>query len=154
MKILNIMCIAGVIMVLTVVAIMPKSLPEEYCKEIVFEFPVEKGESFGVVSYYGEKWDGRTTANMEIYNCLLLTCASPVLPFNTILEITNLENNKSVIVRVNDRGPYKMHPDGKVIKPLKPHPIRKLDLSKASFKAIGALNKGLLNVKYKVVGIE
>ena len=122
---------------------------KDYKKE---EVPTKKKIHYGIVSYYGEYWNGRTTANMEIYNCDSLTCASPTLKFNTLVRVTNIENNKSIIVRVNDRGPYKMDKKGKALKPLIPHPTRILDLSKESFKSIGELEKGLLNVKYEIVG--
>lgn len=127
-------------------------IPEMTTKKEILEVPTEKGVYYGVASYYGEKWNGRTTANMEIYDCELLTCASPTLPFNTKIKVTNLDNGKSVIIRVNDRGPYKMNSEGKAIFPLKPHPKRVLDLSKKSFRSIGDLKKGLLNIKYEIVG--
>lgn len=107
--------------------------------------------TYGKASYYGEYWNGRTTANMEIYDCNKLTCASPTLPFGTIIKVTNLNNNKSVIIRVNDRGPYKMDEEGKALKPLIPHPKRILDLSKKSFNSIADLKKGLINIKYQIV---
>lgn len=119
---------------------------EEYEKKM----PVD--EVYGIASYYGEKWNGRSTANMEIYNHKLLTCASPTLPFNTIIEITNIDNKKTIVLRVNDRGPYKMDRSGKVLRPLIPHPKRVLDLSEASFKLIGNLDDGLINIKYKIIG--
>jgi len=134
------------------IAYIPKSLPypvELTKEETMPRIPSEKRE--GIVSYYGERWNGKTTANMEIYDCNLLTCASPTLPFNTILKITNLDNNKSVIVRVNDRGPYKMDKEGKALRPLIPHPKRIFDLSKGAFKKIGNLDKGLLRVKYEIL---
>lgn len=118
----------------------------------VLKIPIERKVYYGVASYYGEYWNGRTTANMEIYDCDKLTCASPILPFNTIIKVTNMKNCKSVTIRVNDRGPYKMDKKGKTIKPLIPHPKRVLDLSKASFKSIGDLSKGLINIKYEIVG--
>jgi len=121
-------------------------------KEKVLEIPCEEGVYYGIASYYGEYWNGRTTANMEIYDCDLLTCASPVLPFNTIIRVTNMDNCKTVTIRVNDRGPYKMDKKGKALKPLIPHPKRVLDLSKESFKSIGDLKDGLLNIKYEIVG--
>jgi len=120
----------------------------------VFErIPYDEDEvwCYGVVSYYGEKWNGRTTANMEIYDCELLTCASPSLPFNTIVEITNLDNNETIRVRVNDRGPFKMDTKGRALRPLEPHPVRVFDLSKASFDSLGNLDKGLLNIKYRII---
>ena len=88
---------------------------------------------------------------MEIYNSSDLTCASPSLPFNTLIEITNTSNNKCVIVRVNDRGPFKMDRYGKAIFPLVPHPKRVLDLSSHAFESIGDLRQGLLTVSYKII---
>jgi rare lipoprotein A len=60
----------------------------------------------GLASWYGSYFHGRETANGEKYNQYALTVAHPSLPFSTYLKITNHKNNKSVIVRVNDRGPY------------------------------------------------
>lgn len=125
---------------------------EVQCEENVLVQAPEEERMYGTVSYYGERWNGRTTANMEIYNHKLLTCASPVLPFNTIIEITNLANCKSVVVRVNDRGPYKMDMNGKALRPLQAHPVRTFDLSEESFKSIGNLKKGLLRIQYRIVG--
>jgi len=101
----------------------------------------------GQCSYYDEHWDGRTTANMEIFDCKLLTAASPTLPFNTMVKVINLANNKSVILRINDRGPYEIEKDGKLILPLIAHRKRKLDLSKKAFSLISDLRVGILNVK-------
>ena len=133
---------------------LPESVPEALKVENTESAPTmeaEEGIEYGIVSYYGERWNGRTTANMEIYDCNLLTCASPILPFNTIVEITNLKNNKKVVVRVNDRGPYKMDSEGKALRPLIPHPKRVFDLSKAAFDSIGNLESGTLKVKYKII---
>ena len=63
----------------------------------------------GLASYYGEKFDGRTTSSGEIYDMNGLTAAHPTMPFGTILRITNLKNSRSVIVRINDRMPE--HPN-------------------------------------------
>lgn len=114
-------------------------LPVEKIKyeENVPVMEMEDEMVYGIASYYGEKWNGRTTANMEIYDHKLLTCASPVLPFNTIVEITNLANCKTIVVRVNDRGPFKMDKNGKVLRPLQPHPKRILDLTTKAFMSIG-----------------
>jgi rare lipoprotein A len=135
-------------------AVEPKLfMPEEVveCEEYVSITPCNDDETlYGIVSYYGERWNGRTTANMEIYDHRLLTCASPRLPFNTVIEITNLANNKSIVVRVNDRGPYKMDRNGKALRPLQAHPVRVLDLSEAAFESIGDLDTGLLNVRYRI----
>ena len=103
------------------------------------------------VSWYGPGFHGKITANGEIYNQNDLTCASPTVPFNTRILVTNIENGKSVIVRVNDRGPFKMDKTGKALRPLIPHPTRGLDLSKASFQKIADINKGIIKVKIKIV---
>ena len=112
-----------------------------------------------MVSYYAEPFHGRITANGEKYNMYALTAASPTLPFNTVVEITNLENNKKVKVRINDRGPYNCYIDslsGKIrpYRPLQPHSKRGFDLSKAAFDSIADLSKGILNVKYKIITNE
>lgn len=60
----------------------------------------------GKASWYGGYFHGRKTANGERYDMYDLTAAHKSLPFNSLLRVTNLENNKSIIVRVNDRGPY------------------------------------------------
>ncbi|GAB1482218.1 septal ring lytic transglycosylase RlpA family protein [Treponema sp.] len=60
----------------------------------------------GIASWYGAEFEGRKTASGEIFNTKLLTAAHPKLPFGTILRVTNTQNNKSVLVRVNDRGPF------------------------------------------------
>lgn len=60
----------------------------------------------GIASWYGPNFHGKRTANGEIYNMNEYTAAHKTLPFDTILRVTNKQNNKSVIVRINDRGPY------------------------------------------------
>jgi rare lipoprotein A len=71
---------------------------------------MENGEGIfrqeGIASWYGAEFDGRPTASGEIFDASRLTAAHPVLPFGTVLKITNKNNNKSVTVRVNDRGPF------------------------------------------------
>lgn len=89
----------------------------------------------GLASWYGSKFNGKTTANGEIYDQDQLTVAHRSLPFNTYLKVTNLHNNKSVIVRVNDRGPY--------VSP------RTLDLSKKAANCINSKDIGL--VSYEAV---
>ncbi len=61
---------------------------------------------YGTASWYGTKFHGRTTSNGEQYNKNKLTAAHKDLPFNTKVLVTNLKNNKSVVVRINDRGPF------------------------------------------------
>lgn len=60
----------------------------------------------GIASWYGKKFHNRKTANGERYNMYGFSAAHKILPFGTILKVTNLKNNKSVLVRINDRGPY------------------------------------------------
>jgi rare lipoprotein A len=60
----------------------------------------------GKASYYYGRWIGRLTANGEIYRAGDVTAAHKTLPFNTMVRVTNLKNGKSVIVRINNRGPY------------------------------------------------
>ena len=78
--------------------------------------PAEVGgvssQETGLASYYGHQYHGRTTANGETYDENKLTAAHRTLPFGTRVRVTNLENGKSVLLRVNDRGPFV---DGRII---------------------------------------
>ena len=65
------------------------------------------GPAIGVASYYGKQYHGRKTASGERFNMHALTAAHRTLPFGTDLKVTNLANDRSVVVRVNDRGPFK-----------------------------------------------
>jgi rare lipoprotein A len=97
----------------------------------------------GIASWYAGEDPGvlLTTANMEQFDDTKLTCAMWALPFNTILEVTNLDNDKSILVRVNDRGPAKrLVQEGRII-----------DLTKEAFSKIADLDKGLINVKVEIV---
>ncbi len=60
----------------------------------------------GIASWYGPKFHGRRTASGEVFDMHRLTAAHPWLPFGTIVKVTNLENGLSVVVRINDRGPF------------------------------------------------
>ncbi len=91
-----------------------------------------KGYQEGKASYYGEDFHGETTASGEVFDASAFTAAHRTQPFGTWLEVTNLENNLSVKVRVNDRGPYSGD--------------RIIDLSKAAFEAIASLSRGVINV--------
>lgn len=88
----------------------------------------------GEASYYGEKFHGKTTANGEIFDASGYTAAHRTLPFNTRLRVTNAENGKSIVVRINDRGPYAGE-------------NRIIDLSKAAFEVISPLSRGIISVK-------
>ena len=91
----------------------------------------------GTAFFYGGIWHGKKTANGEIFNTYSLTAAHKTLPFNTRVRVTNLNNGKSVIVRINNRGPYIK---GRII-----------DLSTAAFTAIESKNKGIARVKLEIV---
>lgn len=82
----------------------------------------------GIASYYADEFHGRTTANGETYDMHALTAAHRTLPFNTVVRVTHLENRRSVVVRINDRGPFK---DDRVI-----------DLSLEAAKQIGLIANG------------
>lgn len=91
----------------------------------------------GVASYYHNKFHGRTTANGERYNRRELTAAHRMYPFGTWLRVTSLDNGNSVIVRINDRGPF--------IK------SRIIDLSRAAAEEIDMLHDGLMRVRVEVL---
>lgn len=94
----------------------------------------------GKASWYSQNDPGilLTTANMERFDDSQLTCAVWDLPFNTILKVTNLENGKSVLVRVNDRGPARRL-------------NRPIDLTKEAFSRIADLEKGLADVSVEII---
>ena len=91
----------------------------------------------GSASWYGGKFHGRKTANGERYNQNALTAAHKTLPFGTKVRVTNETNGKSVVVRINDRGPFV----GK----------RVIDLSRAAANAVGMVQKGVARVKVQVL---
>lgn len=76
---------------------------------VFFNLQAQEAEVFrqqGIASWYGREYEGRPTASGEIFDSSQLTAAHPSLPFGTMLVVTNQHNNKSVTVRVNDRGPF------------------------------------------------
>ncbi len=86
-------------------------------------------------SYYGEAFNGRPTANGEIFDMNAYTAAHKTLPFGTLVEVTNLENGKKVIVRINDRGPFIGN--------------REIDVSKAAAIALDMLSGGVVRVRLR-----
>lgn len=94
--------------------------------------------SDGLASYYADKYQGHKTASGEPFDTARLTAAHRTLPFGTRVRVTNLDNGRSVVVRVNDRGPFV---SGRVI-----------DLSPAAAKQLGMLRAGVARVKLEVVG--
>ena len=93
----------------------------------------------GVASWYGQEFAGRTTANGEIFDPLLLTAAHRSLPFGTLVEVLNPKTNESVRVRINDRGPYIGN--------------RMIDLSYAAAQQISLIEPGSGDVEVTVVKI-
>ena len=91
----------------------------------------------GKATFYGNEFHGRKTASGETFNQNALTAAHPKLPFGTICRVTNLANRKNVVVRINDRGPFK--------------PGRIIDLSYAAAKEIDAVRAGVVDVRVEVL---
>ncbi len=94
-------------------------------------------EQTGIASWYGNPFHGRQTANGEIYDMNKLTAAHKKLPFNTKVRVTNLTNGKSVIVRINDRGPFVK---GRII-----------DLSRKAARRIDMIGPGTAKVQLDIL---
>ncbi|GAB3252795.1 hypothetical protein GCM10027347_12150 [Larkinella harenae] len=92
----------------------------------------------GKASFYAKRFHGKKTTSGERYQNDKLTAAHISLPMNTLVEVTNLDNNQSVVVRINDRGP---HGKGRVI-----------DLAYGAAKTLGMVKTGIANVAIRVVG--
>ncbi|TVP91595.1 MAG: septal ring lytic transglycosylase RlpA family protein [Pseudomonadaceae bacterium] len=97
--------------------------------------PMQDGRNYreeGIASWYGTKFHGRHTANGEVYDLYAMTAAHKTLPLPTYVKVTNLENNREVLVRVNDRGPF--------------YSDRIIDLSYAAAKRLGFAERGTARV--------
>lgn len=88
-------------------------------------------------SYYADKFHGRKTSSGEIFDMNALTAAHKTLPFGTVVKVTNLENNKSVNVRINDRGPFVAG--------------REIDISKAAATKLDMIKTGTARVSLTIV---
>ena len=95
-------------------------------------------EERGTASWYGQAHQGRRTASGERYDVQQMTAAHRSLPFNTWILVENLDNGKTVEVRINDRGPFR---DARI-----------LDLSHAAARVLGALGPGLIPIRLRVIG--
>jgi rare lipoprotein A len=91
----------------------------------------------GISSYYGYKFHGKLTASGEKFDMHQLTAAHKTLPFNTLIRVTNLDNGKSVIVKINDRGPFVKN--------------RILDLSYGAAQKIDMINSGTARVRIEII---
>ena len=92
---------------------------------------------YGIASFYAKKFNGRQTSTGAIYNSTILTAACNVLPLGTWVKVTNLKNNKSVIVEINDHLHYKNK--------------RLIDLSKSAAQKLGFISRGITRVKVEVL---
>ncbi len=92
----------------------------------------------GIASWYGPNFHGRQTANGEIFDQYAISAAHPTLPLPSYVRVTNLENNKSIVVRVNDRGPFA---SGRII-----------DLSKRTADILGVIRNGTARVRVRYIG--
>ncbi|MBK7792310.1 MAG: septal ring lytic transglycosylase RlpA family protein [Betaproteobacteria bacterium] len=91
----------------------------------------------GLAAYYSNRLNGRRTASGQVFDQQKLTAAHQTLPFGTMVKVTDTRNNRSVVVRINDRGPTQA---GRVI-----------DLSRAAASKLGMIRAGLVPVKLEVV---
>jgi rare lipoprotein A len=95
------------------------------------------GKQVGIASYYSDRFHGRRTANGERYDKDGLTAVHHTLPFGTVIRVVNLENDRSIEVRVNDRGKLRR---GRI-----------LDLSRRAARELGFVHSGLANVELEIV---
>jgi rare lipoprotein A len=114
------------------------SLDDNLNTDAAFVEKIPAKAYYGTASYYADKFTGRKTANGQTYSHEKLTAACNVLALGTWIRVTNLRNNKTVIVQINDR----LHPKNKRI----------VDLSKIAAERLGYLSHGLTQVKVEVLG--
>ena len=98
--------------------------------------PKDKSET-GEASWYGEEFEGNTTASGEVFYSQELTAAHPTLPFGTTVRVTNLNNRKKILLRINDRGPY--------------FGQRLIDVSREAAERLGFVESGTTPVRVEVV---
>jgi rare lipoprotein A len=104
-------------------------------------YPLPSSAGFvqsGVASWYGDDFHGRTTSNGERYNMYGRTAAHKTLPFNTYVQVTNLQNGRKTVVRINDRGPFV--------------PGRIIDLTQTAAYELGMLEDGVAPVRVEALG--
>ncbi len=102
--------------------------------------PVKPGGRFvqiGIASYYAEDFHGKLTASGETFNMYELSAAHKTLPLGTVVRVTNLDNGKSVVVPINDRGPFVKN--------------RIIDLSYGAAKVLGMIGPGTARVRVEVL---
>lgn len=115
--------------------------PYEVFGKTYWVLPSSNGyKETGMASWYGTKFHGRLTSNGEVYNMYGMTAAHKSLPIPCYARVTNIENGRSVVVRVNDRGPF--------------HGARLIDLSFVAAMKLGYADKGTANVLIEVIDTE
>ena len=112
---------------------------EKFAPETKIEKMESKGVQYGVASWYGGEFHGRPTSSGEVYDMHQLTCAHNTLPLGTVVMVTNLENGRSLELKVNDRGPFVKE--------------RIIDVSYAAAQMLGMWEKGTAPVKVEVVSL-
>jgi rare lipoprotein A len=120
----------------------PTGYPKPYRVGNTWYQPLPHARGFtqsGIASWYGKKFHGRKTSNGEIYDMYAMTAAHKTLPFGTYVRVHNLNNNKKIEVRINDRGPFIR---GRII-----------DLSKKAAKKLGIIGPGTAPVKIEALGV-
>jgi len=115
----------------------PAAPPTKHGKTPVVPAPVGYTEE-GNASWYGNPFHGRRASNGEVYDMYKLTAAHRTLPFETMVRVTNLSNNKSTVVRITDRGPFVEN--------------RIIDLSQAAAREIESIGPGVVRVRLEVLG--
>ena len=106
-------------------------------------YPLKSAKGFsesGMASWYGKKFHGRQTSSGEVYDMYAMTAAHKTLPLPSYVRVTNLDNQRQVVVRVNDRGPF-LHK-------------RIIDLSYSAAKKLGMLGSGTANVRVDIIDLE
>lgn len=106
-------------------------------------FPLKTAKNFkqqGKASWYGRKFHGHLTANGEVYDMFAMSAAHKTLPIPSFVKVTNLDNDKSIVVRVNDRGPF--------------HGSRIIDLSYSAAHALDIVRTGTGNVSIEAIVVE
>jgi len=123
--------------ILVVDEFIPLAVKENTVKTSVVEL-IDRGTM--KASWYGSRFHGRKTANGEIYDQMAYTAAHKLLKFGTLLKLTNTKSGKSLVVRINDRGPY--------------IPRRQLDLSKAAAIELGVIANGIARLKVEEINLN
>ncbi|MDP4008721.1 MAG: septal ring lytic transglycosylase RlpA family protein [Candidatus Peregrinibacteria bacterium] len=115
-----------------------KNITRQEMANLIYRFyNLEESQIYGRASYYADYFDGKNTASGEVFKQDEFTGAHLTLPFGSLVKVVNLETEKSVVIRITDRGPY----DKRFV----------LDLSKAAFETISPISRGVIQVYYEII---